>query len=175
MTAKLLWKSPNGKWKIREGDRYGAVTVSDGSDTYEVFTDSDYVVTWNPRQNGVPKYVLAKVEGLLNGMVDRYWESDDRFYVPDYRTIPPCPVCGSRRTEFLCDEVQTDIDRFEPCPPGLIYCKDCLACTPESDDTDEIFGVWKGGRIRHVYVDGEGPVLKRPKTASKPKSKGARR
>ena len=166
MTAKLLWKSSNGKWQIREGDRFGALKVSDGSQTYEVSIDPGYDVTWSPKPKGVPQYVLSKVEALLNGMVEKFWESDDRFYVPDYRTIPPCPVCGSRRTEFVCDDVQTDIDRYEPCPPGLIYCRDCLACTPESDDTDEILRIWRSGGIHHVYVEEKGIVIPKPGTST---------
>mgnify|MGYP001778572369 FL=1 len=173
MTSKLLWKSSNGKWTIRKGSKFASVIVSDGSIIYDVDIDPAYVITWNPPQKGIPKYVLAKVEALLDGMIDSFWENDanDKFYIPNHKEIRPCPVCGSTSVSFECDEVQTDIDRFDPCPPGQIICEDCLACTLESDDTDELLRIWNGGRVRHRFVDGGNPI---PITA-KAKPSGNRR
>lgn len=83
--------------------------------------------------------------------------------------------------EFVCDEVQTDIDRFEPRPPGFIVCYDCRLATSESEDTDAVLREWNTTVPRYVLDADTGrivPRMSRPTVAkaawSRPRSESRR-
>ena len=179
--SEVLWTSRRGGWRIEKTDFGNKVRMTNGrvSGTLSIDVYGDF------EENGtakVPKYVMDEARRILDQRHKDFWtEEESPFYLPDQKDIRPCPRCRSTDVEFVCDEVQTDIDRFEPRPPGFIVCYDCRLATSESEDTDAVLKEWNTTVQKYVLDADTGrivPRVNRPTVAkaawSRPRSDSRR-